>query len=504
MIRRTITALIAGLSVLALAGCMSTSSAQEDDETLVLGAISAPVTFDPAGSDWGNQAPFYQAVYDTLLRATPDGRIEPWLATDWAYDDDETELTLTIRDDVTFTDGSALTADVVKQNLLRFRDGTASNAGNLASIESIDTPDDTTVVIDLAAPDPAMLNYLARDAGLVGSAESFDNPDLATNPVGSGPYVLEPRASVTGTSYVYRANPDYWNPDVQYYDSLTIDVYTDPTAALNAIFANEADAVRVSTNDNLEQIEASGWSIVGNELDVFGLLLFDRDGAMSEPLGDVRVRQAINYAFDREAMLEALQRGHGSVTTQMFPERSAAYDPALDDRYTYDPQRARELLAEAGYPDGFELSMPSSPSLGTTTYTFIAQQLADIGITVRHDDPGTNFLTDLLAPKYAASYMALEQNPDWQLAQFMLAPGATWNPFGTERDEVDAMLEQMQYGTDAERDEAAAELNQYLVEEAWFAPFYRAQGSMAVAPGTEVEMLTTNAFPAIYDIRPAD
>src|SRR5690606_8980309 len=142
-------------------------------------------------------------------------------------------------------------------------------------------------------------------------------------------------------------NPDYWNPDVQYYDSLTIDVYTDPTAALNAIFANEADAVRVSTNDNLEQIEASGWSIVGNELDVFGLLLFDRDGAMSEPLGDVRVRQAINYAFDREAMLEALQRGHGSVTTQMFPERSAAYDPALDDRYTYDPQRARELLAEA-------------------------------------------------------------------------------------------------------------------------------------------------------------
>src|SRR5690606_28471703 len=278
MIRRTITALIAGLSVLALAGCMSTSSAQEDDETLVLGAISAPVTFDPAGSDWGNQAPFYQAVYDTLLRATPDGRIEPWLATDWAYDDDETELTLTIRDDVTFTDGSALTADVVKQNLLRFRDGTASNAGNLASIESIDTPDDTTVVIDLAAPDPAMLNYLARDAGLVGSAESFDNPDLATNPVGSGPYVLEPRASVTGTSYVYRANPDYWNPDVQYYDSLTIDVYTDPTAALNAIFANEADAVRVSTNDNLEQIEASGWSIVGNELDVFGLLLFDRDG----------------------------------------------------------------------------------------------------------------------------------------------------------------------------------------------------------------------------------
>ena len=88
-----------------------------------------------------------------------------------------------------------------------------------------------------------MLNYLTRDPGLVGSAENFDSADIATNPIGSGPYILDTAATVTGTSYVYTKNPDYWNPDVQHYDNLTINVLADPTAGLNAIKAGEANGV---------------------------------------------------------------------------------------------------------------------------------------------------------------------------------------------------------------------------------------------------------------------
>ena len=500
---RTATAAVAITAALALTSCAAdTTGSGGEGGQLTLGAILAPTTFDPSGSEWGNRSPYYQAVFDTLLLATPEGTIEPWLATEWSYDETNTVLTLTIRDDVTFTDGSKLTADVVKQNLERFKAGTSPDAGYFAGISSIDAPDETTVVITLSAPDPAMLDYLTRDPGLIGSAENFESEDIATNPIGSGPYILDTDATVTGTSYVYTKNPDYWNPDVQHYDGLTINVLADPTAGLNAIKAGEANGVRLATNDNLAEVEGAGWTVNANELDFQGMLLLDRAGTQNPALADVRVRQAFNYAFDREALKKALQNDLGSVTTQVFPESSEAYDPELDDYYTYDPEKAKELLAEAGYGDGLTVSMPSSTLLGEATYTLISQQLADVGITAEYTDPGNNFIADLLAPKFPASFMALEQNPDWQLIQFMIAPNAVFNPFHYEDPQVNEYIEQIQFGDEATQASVAKELNRYIVEQAWFAPFYRVQGSFATDAGTTAEMLPTNAYPAIYDIQP--
>ncbi|WP_456285355.1 ABC transporter substrate-binding protein [Microbacterium sp. JZ70] len=506
MIRWKAAAATLAVSALALTACSGNGGGAggETDTSLTLGAIAPPVTLDPAGAEWGNRAPYYQAVYDTLLYADTEGEIQPWLATEWSYNADNTVLTLTLRDDVTFTDGSALTAEVVVENLQRFKDGTSPDAGYFADVASFEAPDEKTVVITMNAPNPAFLDYLTRDPGLIASSEAIASGDLTTEPVGSGPYMLDAAATVTGTSYAYTANPDYWNKDVQYYDSLTINVFQDPTAALNAIKANEADAVRLSTNDNLAEVEGAGWTINYNELDFQGLLLLDRAGEVSEPLGDVRVRQAINYAIDREAMLEAVQKGNGTVTTQVFPATSAAYDEALDEYYTYDPEKARELMAEAGYADGFTISMPSSALLGASTYSLIDQQLSEIGITIEYTDPGNNFIADLLAPKFPASYMALEQNPDWQLIQFMLAPNAIFNPYHYEDETASALMERIQFGDEAEQEAGAAELNRYIVEQAWFAPFYRVHGVMASAPGTSVEMVPTNAYPSIFDIRPAE
>ncbi|WP_309713519.1 ABC transporter substrate-binding protein [Pseudolysinimonas sp.] len=503
MFRWKATAAVA-IAALALGGCTATGEPSGDgDSSLVLGAIFAPNTLDPSGAEWGNRAPYYQAVFDTLLLATPEATIEPFLATDWSYNEANTELTLTIRDDVIFSDGTALTADIVKQNLERFQAGTSPDAGYFAGIESIEAPDDTTVVITLSAPDPAFLNYLTRDPGLVASPAQFDAEDAATNPIGSGPYILDTAATVTGTSYVYTKNPDYWNPDLQHYASITINVLGDPTAAVNAIKAGEANAVKLVSNDAIDEIEASGWTIAANELDFQGLLLLDRAGTQNPALADPRVRQAINYAFDREGLLQALQSGLGTVTTQVFPESSAAYDPALDDYYSYDPEKAIELLAEAGYAGGLTLQMPSVNLLGPATFPLIQQQLADVGITVEHVETAPeNFIADLLAPKYPASFMALEQNPDWQLIQFMIAPNAVFNPFHSTDSEVEALLTEIQNGDPETQAEKAAELNRYLVEQAWFAPFYRVQGSFALDANTTVEMMPTNVYPAIYDFAP--
>lgn len=507
MFRWKATAAALAIAALALTGC---AGGQGDTgggdsgrgDRLTLTAIAAPTSYDIGqGAEYGNRSPFFQAVFDTLLQKNGDGEIEPWLATEWTYNEDNTVLTLTLRDDVTFTDGEPVDAAAVVASLERFRDGTSPQAATMAGKEFA-AVDDTTVTITQSAPDPALINMLSISPGLIQAPSSYDDPDSATNPVGSGPYVLDTAASVTGTTYVYTANPDYWNPDAVKYDNLTINVIEDPTATLNALKAGEANGAKIVNNDTIPEIEASGWTIEANELDFQGMLLFDRAGTMAPELADVKVRQAINMAFDREALLEALQAGYGTVTEQVFPETSVGYDDALDSTYSYDPEAAKDLLAEAGFPDGFTLDMMSTPAF-QTTFDLVAQQLADIGITVNYTDPGTgNFITDMLAPKYAATWMALEQNPDWQLINFMIAPEATFNPFHYSDPQVDEYITTIQMGSEEEAAQATADLNAYIVDQAWFAPFFRVQGTYAVDANTDLEFWPTNAYPSIFGFSP--
>jgi peptide/nickel transport system substrate-binding protein len=507
MFRWKATAATIAIAAIALTGCAgggddSGTSDSGRADRLTLTAIIGPTSYDIGqGAEYGNRSPFFQAVFDTLLQKNGEGEIEPWLATDWEYNEDNTVLTLTLRDDVEFTDGTPLDAEAVVASLERFRDGTAPQAATLAGKEFAAT-DATTVTITQPAPDPSLVNLLSIAPGLIQAPSTFDDPDSATEPIGSGPYVLDTAASVTGTTYVYTANPEYWNPDVVKYDNLTINVIEDPTATLNALKAGEANGAKIVNNDTIPEIEASGWTIESNELDFQGLLLFDRAGTMAPELADVNVRKAINMAFDREALLEALQAGYGTVTEQVFPTTSVGYDEALDTTYGYDPEGAKELLAEAGYPDGFTLNMMSTAAF-QTTFDLVAQQLADIGITVNYTDPGTgNFITDMLAPKYPATWMALEQNPDWQLINFMIAPEATFNPFGSQDPQVDEYISTIQNGTQEEADQATKDLNAWIVENAWFAPFFRVQGTYAVDATTDLEFWPSNAYPSIFGFSP--
>lgn len=509
MFRWKATAAVAVIAALALTGCAGGDTPTDGNggdgsraDRLTLISIAAPTSYNIAeGAEWGNRSEFFEAVFDTLLTKDASGEIQPGVATEWSYNEDNTVLTLTLRDDVTFTDGTPLDAEAVITSMEAFRDGTAPQAATMAGKEYA-AVDATTVTITLAEPDPSLENLLSIAPGVISAPSTFSNPDAATNPIGSGPYILDTASTVTGTTYNYTANPDYWNPDAIKYENLTINVMEDTTAIINAIKAGEANGAKIADNNTIAEVEGAGWTIESNELDFQGLLLFDRDGTMAPELGDVRVRQAINMAFDREALLQSLQSGYGTVTEQVFPVTSVAYDESLDSTYGYDPEAAKDLLAEAGYPDGFTINMMTTPAF-QTTFDLVAQQLSDIGITVNYTDPGAgNFITDMLAAKYPATWMALEQNPDWQLINFMVGPDATFNPFHSQDDTVDALIETVQFGTEEESNAALKELNAYLVEQAWFAPFYRVQGSFAVDANTNLEFWPTNAYPSIFDFSP--
>ena len=257
-------------------GGASPSGGSQGGGTLVMGLITAPVSFDPSIAEWGNRLPFYQAAYDTLLVATPEATIEPWLATAFEYDEAQTTLTLTLRDDVTFSDGEKLTAEAAALSMNRFKTGTGPDAGYMANVDTITADGESTVVVKFTAPDPAFLNYLTRTAGLVASPAAVEDPNLATEPVGSGPYTLDVAGTVSQTSYTFLKRDGYWNPDVQHYDSIVMRVFQDTTSMLNALRAGEINYAKLSSAETFPEAEGAGWTLNKNELDFQGLLLLDR------------------------------------------------------------------------------------------------------------------------------------------------------------------------------------------------------------------------------------
>jgi peptide/nickel transport system substrate-binding protein len=498
-------ALAAATAGLALTACGGGAGqgGQSASKDLVLGNILAPVTFEAASFNWGNQSIYAQAVYDGLLRPAPNGKDqEPDLATKWEYNADKTVLTMTLREGVKFTDGTPFTADVAAQNLLRFRDGTSPQASKIADLKDAKATDETTLVITLKQPNPAFLNYLAQAAGLQESPKAFDSKDVQTTPVGSGPYTLNTAKTVVGNSYVFDKNPDYWNATEVHYDTLTIKVYTDSTSELNALRGKQLNVANIGDNSIVAQVKASGMNTVSEPLNWAGLLLLDRGGTLNPAMGDVKVRQAINFAVDRAAFLKVVGLGYGTVTSQVFNPESVGYDDSLNSRYAYDPDKARQLLQESKYP-GAALTIPTSSGFPKQLFPLLQQQLEAVGFKVKFTDVGTNIIGDLQGKKFALSYFTLQRDPnDWQLISFQIAPNATWNTFKYSDPKANKLMETIRTSTGADYDTAMKELNAYVVDQAWFAPWYAPENFFATDANTEVVMNKGNVWPNLWNITP--
>jgi len=495
---------VAVAAALTLSACSGNSGSEDTPTTLRLGAVTPLTSFAPWQASWANQSPYLQPVYDTLLRADAAGEIGPGLATEWEWSDDRTQLTLELRDDVTFSDDSALTAEVVAGAIERFRDGTSENAPFFAGVTEAEAVDDDTVVISLSAPDPSFLVYLTQNAGLVGAEAMWDSADAQTTPIGSGPYILDEGATVVGSSYVYTAREDYWDAESVHYDEIIVSYYSDATSLMNAVKAGQVDASPSQSAQQIPEAEAAGYTSQFTESDWNGFLLVDREGTENPALGDVRVRQAINHALDREGLIQALSGGVGTATTQIFNSQTAAFDPALDDRYPYDVEKAKELLAEAGYPDGFTLTMPSTDFVPEANFALLAEQFAAVGITVEWERAGEDLFPRMLGGSWSAFTFVLQADPTaFQTAQLSLTPTATWNPFQVDDPQIVEYVEAMRVATPEEAEVIGRDLNEYVVEQAWFAPILRTQTAFFTNAATEVDLQVGNAYPYLWNIRPA-
>jgi len=488
------------VAMLLLSGCgggNANTDSNPDATTLRLAAAIANNSFDTAQLQTGNLVQYWQPVYDTLLVLDTDAKLQPNLVTEWGYDATNTVLTLALRDDVVFTDGSRLDAEAVKANLEHFARGGGSNSSMLAALSEVAVIDDEHVSLTLSQPDPGLTNYLATVAGAMASPSSLNDPSIATRPVGSGPYVLDTEKSVAGATYVYHRNDDYWNAEAFPFDNLTISVMEETTARLNALRAGEIDGA-LADSKSASEAEKAGLRLNVHRLDWQGLVIADRDGSNVAALGDARVRQAINYAFDRQQFATRVLDGRARPSTQVFNEQSAAFVADLDERYTYDPARAKGLLAEAGYGGGFTVVMPQMPAFAATN-DIIEQQLADIGITVEWKKVvAEDYIPAAQSGEYGIFVMQLSSGNEWRDVYKSLSPDGPWNPRNSADEETTRLLAAATTAPDEETYAAILrELNGHIVEEGWFAPIAFVDTIYVTASGVSVVPQPQNVVPSI-------
>ena len=502
-------AVVGAAAVLTLTACSGGSgsegsggSAGGGSSTLTLATAVDINSFAPADSRDAHYVQFYQPVYDSLLQLDPQGEYQPMLATAWEYDDTSTVLHLELRDGVTFTDGAAFDGEAVKANLLAVRDGTGTSSAAFAGITDVVVGSPTSVDVHLAAPDPGLVRQLALPGGMMASPASLGTDQLKTVPVGSGPYVYDEGSSTQGSQYTFTRNPDHWNADAFPYDTIVLKPITDATARLNAIRSGQVDG---GTGDalNAAQAEAAGLTVTQSPGPGFqGLFLFDREGRISAPLGDVRVRQALNHAVDPDAILQTLYDGAGTVTGQVFNPKSAVWDDGLNGAYPYDPDKARDLLSQAGYGDGFDLDIPEpvyanlSPLLG--------QQLAAVGVTVNFVPvPQATVNDEYLSGKYPVVWYQLQSSDPWQGVNFWGSTAAPWNPLHVEDPRITAQIAVVQAARGDEQTDAYQELAQLYIDEAWFVPAYFPDAVYFSNADVSVEPQALQIVPSIYNYRPA-
>lgn len=385
------------------------------------------ITLDPHNHTGGGLS-YLRPVYETLFYRTPDARIEPLLAT--SYKLEGMTLEITLREDVKFSDGEPFNAKAVVANITR-----GIELGVLAGLKPVEKAEaigDYKVLITLKAPSPSLLLDLTGNSGMMVSPIALQAPALDRNPVGTGPYVYNAEMSREGEVRIYTPNPTYWEPEQIGLESIEIWEIPDNTARLNAITTGQVDigkwlsspqAVILDKTPGLTLIKRPGGS-------TYHLVISDREGTKVPAFADKRVRQAMNYAIDREAFAAAVQFGLSVPAFQPVDSGHWSYNTAVDGRFAYNPDKARELLAEAGYADGFTFTMPSIPVFSARLEA-IAGFFQDVGITMNIDpiEPGT-LARRSRTTDYAATNLVWRHLADPSLlTTYYIGESGIFNPF---------------------------------------------------------------------------
>lgn len=363
------------LIALLIAGC---SPAPVSDE-LAVAIPTDPDNFHPHQSVAAATAEIAFNIYEGLVKAAPDGSIAPALAAEWDISPDGRQYTFTLREGVKFHNGRELTADDVVYCLTRLADPEISpKSRDYTDVESIEASGNQ-VIITLAKPNAVFLALLTEFGASIYPREA--EAQLSNQPLGTGPFVLtawEPNNSLTLTKF-----EQYWNPQLPKLNKVTLNITPEPTTMVNSLLTGHVDLIPRLEPDYLHQVENKpDLQIIDSPMNLVQLMAINNS---VPPFDDIRVRQALNYAVNREEIIEGAGWGKGTAIGSNLTPAMGSWYKDLTGMYPYNPQKAKELLAEAGYPQGFSatLHLPAPYPLHRNTGEIIANQLAAVGIQLK-------------------------------------------------------------------------------------------------------------------------
>jgi peptide/nickel transport system substrate-binding protein len=380
--------LAALLCTTAVAGAATRTSslAQPAKPTLTIGINTAPNSLDPSKDVPGLPLIIHSLGSDAIVHLNPDGSLTPGLATSWRFiGKGRKQFEFTLRRNARFSDGTRVTAQAVKTWFEYFPKANGSRVPIMGPIASIATVGNWTVRLTLKTPNP-LLPFVLSEAelwGFVASPKAVADPTiLGTTTNGAGPYVLVPSQTVAGSQYTFAPNRFYYDKSKIKFSKVIVRIIANPSTMLQATRTGQLD---VASGDatTAAAAQSSRVSVMYRPWGFDGLIFLDRGGVLEKALGDVRVRQALNYAIDRRAITRALMGKYATPTSEMMT--TDGFDPKFQNFYPYNPAKARALLAAAGYARGFTFKAVTqgwSGNLGDPTVQAIAQYLKAVGVNL--------------------------------------------------------------------------------------------------------------------------
>lgn len=359
---------------LALTACSGEKQGENADSQITIGIPQdVESSLDPHKAVAAGTEEVFFNIYEGLIKPDSDGNLNPALASDYTVSPDQTVFTFTLREGVKFHSGKDLTVEDVVYSIKRCanEDDPVTLKAAYTNINSIETPDDKTVVITLKSPNADFLCEM--DTAIIPADN--DDPDNVSD--GTGPYKYVSHSPQE--NFIMEKFDDYWG-EPAHIAHVTLKVCANPDSLVMELNGGSIDMLARVTAAQAAELN-DNFNVLEGTMNLVQALYLNN---AVKPFDDIRVRQALCYAVDKQYVLDLTSDGHGTpIGSSMFPAFGKYYMPELADYYTKDIAKAKQLLADAGYPDGFSFTVkvPSNYTQHIETAQVVAEALKEIGVT---------------------------------------------------------------------------------------------------------------------------
>jgi peptide/nickel transport system substrate-binding protein len=456
MLNQTMRALVIGLisTVASLSlshGGTAIAQTPERGGTLTVGFASDIKTLDPVFSIEYTERQVLYLIFDTLVKLDTDFSIKPELAKSWEIQNGGTRVLFHLREGVKFQDGTPFDAAAVKWNIDRRLDPEVKSPqkGGLESVlTSVEVVDPLTVAFNLREPYPGLLGMLGQREGFMESPSAAQKlgGDFGSKPVGAGAFVF--KEWVRGNHITVERNPDYWDKGKPYLDRVVFQDIAGSVVGAQRLITGEADFVSELSPQDVRQIE--GRSDIKLDPDPVGRWISLQWQVDKPPFDNALLRQAIAHAIDRKRLVDILMGGRAQIAEGPTPKGLWWFDPGLKS-YDYDPIKAKDLLRQAGYPNGLDVTLAApTVTMFQQLDQVVQEQLKAIGINVTLEPVAvSDWYSQVVQQKINFTPQRWSQRPDPDGLLYILFHSKGYaNSTNYRNPELDALLDKARSLTD--------------------------------------------------------